>query len=776
LRGKFNLLVLSLLIISIGLITVFLFQKEKDALILKSLTNIKKVVQLEGLKIDGLILEAMNDIKILSKSPAIQGVIRARQSKNGIDPLHNTTEEVLLSRLTSVFKAFIGEKANYFQIRFIGRSENGLEIVRVEKDGDLIKVTPKSNLQEKRATSYFKKTIKLSPGQNHLSPINLNKEKGAVQVPNIATIRVATPVYDFGGDVFGLVVINLSLNSTLNSLIEGDRGMYVFNDSGDFLAHQDSRFNFGFDLGKRHTVVDSFPGMVPFWGEVDANDEFSAIDSNSEESLVYIWKQNIGPKEFGQYIGMMKRQRVSSITGELVSVFSETLVLMIGLLVFSFMVGVYFSRRLTKPLEQLTEAATQFAKGSLDKEVVIKTLDEIGELGRAFNAMVAERNKREVEIKKLSNAVQQSPATIIITDIEGNIEYANPSFYKLNGFAKSDEIIGMNMNVLNSGEHPQDFIENFWETILDGRIWRGEWCNRKKNGELYWARAVTSPIKDKSGNITHFVEVKEDMTEQKKKSEELRESKLKLEKSNQALREFAAYASHDLGEPLRKVKMFGGWLQKESCYFEEKQKDYLRRMINATDRMELLIKQLLEYSKVSFERLRLESCDLNEILSCVIDDLEIRLTETGGIIEYGELPSLLADKMLITQLFQNLIGNSLKYVRDGVTPKIKIRCHVEGNLYKITLEDNGIGMDEKNLERIFKPFDRLHGRSEYEGSGIGLAICRKVVEVHRGSITAQSELGKGSTFIIKLPVQDSDLSIANLAPTGDRSGRHRLLL
>jgi len=140
------------------------------------------------------------------------------------------------------------------------------------------------------------------------------------------------------------------------------------------------------------------------------------------------------------------------------------------------------------------------------------------------------------------------------------------------------------------------------------------------------------------------------------------------------------------------------------------------------------------------------------------------LTETNGTIECEDLPTVFADKMLMMQLFQNLIGNSLKYVISDVTPKIIIKCSVEDNHYKITLKDNGIGMDEKNLERIFKPFDRLHGRSEYDGSGIGLAICRKVMEVHGGSITAESELGKGATFIIKLPVQNSDLAIADLVP------------
>jgi two-component system, LuxR family, sensor kinase FixL len=751
LRGKFNLLILSLLIVSVGVLSLYLFQKEKTALIQNSLANIKSIIRIEGLKIEDLILEAANDVKILSKSPSLRQIIRVGETIKNNDPLDGSTEDISRSRLAAVFKAFISEK-RYFQIRFIGMRDQGREIVRVDKYNGQLMVTPRSKLQSKGHAPYFEATTKLSPEHVYVSPINLNRELGKIAEPHVATIRIATPVYDLKGNVYGLVVINLNLNSTLNSLVNRDKGLYVINEDGDFIAHQDSQLDFGFDLGKRYRVFDSYPGIVPFMSENDARREYSFVGRNPDPELVYIWKQNIGAKDNGHFIGMMKKKKVSEITGGLVSVYSETLVLVLGLLTFSLIAGIFFTRRLTRPLEQLTSAATQFAVGRLNSAITIETADEIGELGRAFNAMVEERNKRELELKKFSNAVQQSPTTIIITDIEGNIEYANPSFYELNGFAFSDEVIGKNMSILSSGEHSFDYIEEFWQTILDGRIWRGEWCNKKKNGDLYWARAVTSSIKDKVGIITHFVEVKEDITEQKKKDEELRESKLRLEKSNQNLLEFASYASHDLGEPLRKISVFGNYLREGASNLEEKQKDYLRRMIRAADRMQLLVEQLLEYSKVSDTKVRFQSFDLEEVVAIVKDDLEIRLAETGGSIECVELPTVFADKMLVTQLIQNLIGNSLKYCKEGVRPEIKINSFLEGGYYKIVLTDNGIGMDEKNLERIFKPFNRLHGRSEYEGAGIGLAICYKVVEVHGGIISAKSRLGEGSTFIFTLSV------------------------
>ncbi|MFQ5450865.1 MAG: ATP-binding protein [Nitrospinaceae bacterium] len=226
-----------------------------------------------------------------------------------------------------------------------------------------------------------------------------------------------------------------------------------------------------------------------------------------------------------------------------------------------------------------------------------------------------------------------------------------------------------------------------------------------------------------------------------------------LERSNKDLKEFASIASHDLQDPLRKVIAFGKRL-KQDCYesLDERGRDYLERMERATERMQNFIDDLLQYSKVSTKAPQLRQVDLNEVVEGVLVFLETRVAASGGRVSVDKLPTLEADRMQMHQLFQNLISNALKFHKEGRAPVVTIRHRsLEGGLHEIQVEDNGIGFDERHLERIFKPFERLHGTNQYNGSGMGLAICQKIVQLHGGDITAKSAKNAGSTFIITLP-------------------------
>ncbi len=252
---------------------------------------------------------------------------------------------------------------------------------------------------------------------------------------------------------------------------------------------------------------------------------------------------------------------------------------------------------------------------------------------------------------------------------------------------------------------------------------------------------------------------------------------LELARSNAELQEFAYVASHDLQEPLRKIQAFGDRLKiKYGEVLTDQGRDYLERMQNAAIRMEALIDDLLTLSRVTTRAQPFMPTNLTQVVQEVLSDLEVRIQQTGGRIEVGELPTLEADPIQMRQLLQNLIGNALKFHRAEEPPAIKIysqrltererrptdseagaRTRATGmnssERCQIFIEDNGIGFDEKYTSRIFNAFQRLHGRSEYEGTGMGLAICRKIVERHDGSITAQSVLGQGSTFVVTLPLQ-----------------------
>jgi hypothetical protein len=254
------------------------------------------------------------------------------------------------------------------------------------------------------------------------------------------------------------------------------------------------------------------------------------------------------------------------------------------------------------------------------------------------------------------------------------------------------------------------------------------------------------------GNVLDVTALKKALNASKAYEEE-------LERSNKELQDFAFIASHDLQEPLRKVQSFGELLKEKhgACLNEEAQ-DFINRMQNAGTRMHELIQGLLAYSRVTTKTEPYSQVDLNQTLRDALSNLEVRIREVGAAIEVEKLPTVEADALQMTQLFQNLIGNAIKYQENGQSPKVRIHSRLRTDRVAIYVEDNGIGFDEKYRERIFAPFERLHGRSEYEGVGIGLAICRKIAERHGGTITAKSALGKGSTFIVRVPVRRNGIS------------------
>lgn len=233
---------------------------------------------------------------------------------------------------------------------------------------------------------------------------------------------------------------------------------------------------------------------------------------------------------------------------------------------------------------------------------------------------------------------------------------------------------------------------------------------------------------------------------------ELQAYSKELTRSNQELQDFAYVSSHDLQEPLRKIQAFGDLLDSEYGEQLGEGREYLTRMQGAASRMSTLIQDLLAFSRVSTKPNTRQDVDLNAVVSDVISDLEMRINDTEAMVSVAKLPHVIADPTHMRQLFQNLIGNALKFHQADVAPVVDISATTTRQYYEIRVKDNGIGFDMKYLERIFAVFQRLHGREAYEGTGIGLAVCRKIVERYNGTITAESQKNSGSTFIVRLPV------------------------
>ena len=238
---------------------------------------------------------------------------------------------------------------------------------------------------------------------------------------------------------------------------------------------------------------------------------------------------------------------------------------------------------------------------------------------------------------------------------------------------------------------------------------------------------------------------------------------LELERSNRELQDFAYVASHDLQEPLRKIRAFSDRLATGySDQLGERGLDYMNRMQKASARMQILIEDLLSFSRVTTKARPFTAVDLMKVAEGVVSDLEIRLEQTNGRVMLESLPTIEADRIQMRQLFQNLISNGLKFHRPDVPPIVTVSAELftndeNQNICQLTITDNGIGFDEKYNDRIFGIFQRLHGRSAYEGTGIGLAICRKIAERHQGTIVAHGKEGEGATFVIQLPQKQAEI-------------------
>lgn len=255
-------------------------------------------------------------------------------------------------------------------------------------------------------------------------------------------------------------------------------------------------------------------------------------------------------------------------------------------------------------------------------------------------------------------------------------------------------------------------------------------------------------------------------------NEELERRARELVRSNTELDQFASIASHDLQEPLRKVRTFTERISEtEGDTLSERGQDYLRRANASAERMQVLIEDLLRYSRVSTHGRPFTPVDLGTVAGDVLEDLSEPVNQTGAIVRIGPLPTINADAPQMRQLIQNLVSNAIKFRHDGVTPEVDVNAKADSGWVTITVSDNGIGFDPQYSRRIFRVFERLHGRGTYPGTGIGLALCRKIAERHGGTIVARSVPDEGSTFTVTMQTQRTE-AVSDAPQTDDAPSGH----
>ncbi len=358
--------------------------------------------------------------------------------------------------------------------------------------------------------------------------------------------------------------------------------------------------------------------------------------------------------------------------------------------------------------------------------------------------------RTEERYHKMISEVQDY--AIILLNAVGNIEKWNKGAEKIKGYA-ADEIIGKSFKIFY---FPEDVAQKIPDSLLEaarrnGRVQHEGW-RRRKDGSRFWGMVTITALHNDNGEVIGFSKVTRDMTE-KLLAEQLQQQYVaELEAKNKELEQFTYITSHDLQEPLRTVTSFTELLQ--STY--EDQLDDKGRMFtgvirNAALRMSDLVKGLLDYSRIGTQK-NITEVNCNMLVSNICSDMQTLIAETSTQLHVGKLPVVTGYRTELAQLFQNLISNAIKYRKEDINPEVYIEARQDGDNWLFSVRDNGIGIEPRYFEKIFMIFKRLHTRDQYPGSGIGLANCKKIVDLHGGTIWLESELDKGSTFFFTIPI------------------------
>jgi PAS domain S-box-containing protein len=422
-------------------------------------------------------------------------------------------------------------------------------------------------------------------------------------------------------------------------------------------------------------------------------------------------------------------------------------------------------RLITRHLEGFARHVGQATFENLNTPVVLERKpppqpDELDALVAAYNALRENLTESYNRIRPLFQAVEQSPVSIFVTDTEARIQYANRHFTRVTGY-RPEEVIGRKPSLFKSGQTPAAVYRDMWQTITGGGVWTGRLYNRRKDGTLYWEDTVITAITDEHGRIANYVAVKEDITarvEAERSIRELNESlerrvaerTAELERANKELESFSSTVSHDLRAPLRAINGFARLLlENERERLSEEGQGMLDRVVANSNKLGALIEEILEYSRASQKPLHRDPVDLGKLAGAVAEELSGEYPRTR--IAIAAMPLVEGDATMLHQVLANLIGNACKFSAGRDQPRVEVGTRQDGGEQVFFVRDNGTGFDMRYADRLFGMFQRMHSEKQFPGTGVGLAIVKRLIERHGGRVWAESAPDAGATFYFTVP-------------------------
>jgi PAS domain S-box-containing protein len=417
--------------------------------------------------------------------------------------------------------------------------------------------------------------------------------------------------------------------------------------------------------------------------------------------------------------------------------------------------------RLNAELEQRVNERTRKFEEAIKIALSMKQDADIQRKNAEYaRKKLVESNKR---MGMLTSALEHSPVAVVITDNKGNIEYVNSSFIKSTGY-ESKELIGKNCRILKSGKHSSEFYKALWDKIIAGEQWQGEFCDRKKDGVLYWEHTSIVPIKNEAGKATHFVAVKDDITERKNYIQQLEEAKTAADSANRAKSEFLANMSHEIRTPMNAIIGLADLVLKTNLTL--RQSDYLNKIANASASLLHIINDILDFSKIEAGKFILDSSEfdieqvLNNVSALFLKQAYDKNIEIVYFVDPQIPRHIIGDALRLEQILINICGNAIKFTEKGmVVISIEIESFENNKcILQFGIRDTGVGLSAEEQDKIFRAFQQADASitRKYGGTGLGLAISKNLVNLMGGDIRVESKYGKGSLFAFTIPFEVSN--------------------
>ncbi len=778
--GRLALIFSLLVLVATSTVGFLVFWGARQSLIESSIESLEHTGETIDVRFRASLEAISKDVLFLAETPPVSGIVRAFNgpylgARDGgfLDEETNHTDAEWREQLDGIFAVFLQNRPSYYRLHYIGLVNEGREIVRVERTSEGTYSTPFEDLPNSGNLPYFTEAVNLQRGEIYFSEIILNQDSEEGVPLGTPVLRVATPVRDAEEEPFGIMVIDVDLRDVLDairSLISEDETLYLANSHGELLLTQPDSIRFtNAALSGAARIQDLFPEVQPwFVGEASESMPADGVIAPDPSIISHEGRLSFNSELDPQYLIFAITSPRETILAGVSKVRSWSILITVVFALWGIGLALFFSRYLTRPLRRITRALARFGREDEPPIVDLSTTrkDEIGVLARAYDTMA---RQIETQIEELEDKARRqriiletSAEGIIVTDAQGNMETFNRAAQRIFGFTP-DEVIGQNVNMLvfqdeedpASDEEARYQDSGQWRMIGNGH----EVTGRRKNGDTFPLSLSLSSFE--LAGEKKYAGFLQDITRRKQYEHTLHQAKLSAEAANKAKSAFLANMSHEIRTPLTGIIGFASLLARQ---VSGKHHKYAKLIESSGVRLKETLNSVLDLAKLEAKRVEVQlgllqvQAEAHEVVQFFQEQAQRKGLSLDFFVDPdAEMAKARLDRGAFSSILHNLIGNALKFTEHG---GVTVGVRADTTHVHVRVSDTGVGIDPAFMPHLFDVFQQEStGLSRsHEGSGLGLSITQRLVELMDGAIDVESEKGQGSTFIVTFPLANSEAS------------------